>query len=384
MRPRETRVLLDALRAGLPGAPDIPDIGDMAARLDEDLDWQEILSTARAHRISALVYEGGRKLGWMGALPPTVSEDLRSSYYSNLARNLVLFGHLEEILAWAAKVDLSLVLLKGAALAGSLYRNLALRPMADLDLLVRRKDARALVDLARTLGYQRWETADHATSLRHPESSTYLEIHTSLTSCPGYLGIRTDDLIDRSERVPDLPEPARTLADSDHALYLTLHTSFQHGLRHAAISACDLFLLAERGALDDPFLAKASTPRLAPLAYAAISTAASLLPHARFTSVLEGLRPRVAWHQRAYVRSIGVSRIVDSSWEREHSSPWLRLLWAPRWRDGLDLVRETLSLPRALQSTDDPTFSAGRAWTIVWRHSGLATFSRKVLGGGRG
>lgn len=377
MRAEETRFVLEAVRAGLPGHLSDRAVEDVAPRIES---WGAILASCRAHRLSGVLYEGVRKRGLATTLPVEVAEALRTDYYSNLARTLVLFRHLDEIVALASRLGVPLLLLKGAAFAGRLYGNLALRPMADLDLLVARKDARTMVDAARTLGYQRWETADHATSLRHRESGTYLEIHTSLTACPGYIEIRTEDLLERSLPVDDLGEPARTLSSEDHALHLCLHGSFQHGLAQAAVNACDLFLLARGDAFDtERFVALASSRRIAPLVYVGLSLADRLLPDERLKRALDALRPQTLWLHRRLVARLRAASLLDPARAAGTRSPWVRPLLAPSATDALVLVKESLSLPRGLSPTDRASLSVRRAWDVLRRHAGPGAWSRRLL-----
>ena len=62
---------------------------------------------------------------------------MRSIYYNSAARNMRLYKQLENFLDKFATEKIPVIMLKGAHLAWTVYPNMALRPMADVDLLVR-------------------------------------------------------------------------------------------------------------------------------------------------------------------------------------------------------------------------------------------------------
>jgi len=364
---KEATLCHELLRAGLDlGLSPDPSGADGLALAD--VNWPLLLALSRQHRLGGLLCEGVRRLNLKNRVPAPVWESLQMGYYSNLAHNLVLFRHGEEIIERSARLGLPVILLKGAALAGTLYGNVALRPMADLDLLVRRAEARAMIDLAGRLGYELQEVAGHATLLRHRASGTYLEVHNSLTSCPDYFGIETEDLLARSRAAAFWPAPARTLAPADHLLHLALHGSFQHAFRQAAINACDMFLLSRTPDLDwEAFLATARAPRLAPLVYGGLELAQRLLPSENLARALATLRPRASWLQRRSVARLSAEALLAPLAEDAPPPAWRRILWVPSLRDALALVGHTLRGPGGESS----------AWLRLQR--GLALVSRHGL-----
>ncbi len=364
---KEATLCRQLLRAALdPSLSSDPAEFDAAALAG--VNWSLLLEMSRQHRLGGLLCEGVRRLELTRGIPAPVWESLQMGYYSNLAHNLVLFRHGEEIIERSARLGVPVILLKGAALAGTLYRNVALRPMADLDLLVRRSEARAMIDLVGRLGYELGEVASHATLLRHRASGTYLEVHTSLTSCPDYFGIETEDLLARSRAAAFWPVPARSLAPADHLLHLALHGSFQHAFRQAAINACDMFLLSRAPDLDwEAFFAQARVPRRAPLVYGGLELAQRLLPSESLAGALATLRPQASWLQRRSVARLSAEALLAPAAEGAPPPAWRRILWVPSLHDALALVGHTLRGPGGESS----------AW---WRlQRGLALVSRHGL-----
>jgi hypothetical protein len=104
------------------------------------------------------------------------------------AHNLRLFRKLELVLCRLDAGGVPIIVLKGAALAQEVYRNAGLRPMADLDLLVRGEDEPLRRWLLSTLGYESLcpdlgddtDTYGHAVMLVHSAAAAAaLDIHSS-------------------------------------------------------------------------------------------------------------------------------------------------------------------------------------------------------------
>ena len=89
----------------------------------------------------------------MIAPPQEVAARLSGGYWANHFRNRVLLHSLTEVLRDAAAEGIAVMPLKGAALALLYYETPALRPMSDLDLLVRPGDIAAMTGILHRLGY---------------------------------------------------------------------------------------------------------------------------------------------------------------------------------------------------------------------------------------
>jgi hypothetical protein len=359
------RVLLQLVKAGLAESA-LPGVTEAELGCT---DWNFLLASSRRHRLSGLVYEAARRGNLDSSLPKDTRMALHSDYYTNLALNLVLFDHLEAFIYAARQCGAPVLLLKGAAFVGWIYPNPAVRPMSDLDILIRRQDMDCLVRVAENLGYERFSRSDHALSLRHPVRGTYMELHTSLTSCPQYLGIDTESLMERSTRPALQLEGARTIAPEDHLLHLCLHGSFQHGLRQPAINACDAYLLSHLPELDwEGFLSRVTTSRLAPLVYGGLGLCHRLLPSKKTASALETLEPFVLPRHRRWLGGLEVSRLLSPENESTWGAPWSRILWTTSARDTWQLVRETLQAPESKESPNPWSFF-GRGLNLVYRHA---------------
>src|SRR4051794_8644020 len=122
------------------------------ALLGRNLDWSYVVETAIRHAVAPLLQHGllatASEEKRRAAVPHAVQTQLDEAYRLSGIRTrrlLRLAGEIAEILA---DLGISVIGLKEVGLAGDVYGDPALRPMGDLDLLVRREDvARAAAAL---------------------------------------------------------------------------------------------------------------------------------------------------------------------------------------------------------------------------------------------
>ena len=137
-------------------------------------DWHLLVATARREGVAPLLYHSLNAAGWLADAPADVQADLRQAYYATTARNLLIYRELSRILTALATAPIPnlqypisnlqypipniqdpipVILLKGAALAATLYPSIGLRPMGDLDLLAPEERLAEAVARLKALGY---------------------------------------------------------------------------------------------------------------------------------------------------------------------------------------------------------------------------------------
>ena len=82
-----------------------------------------------------------------------VAEEWRPAYHTTALHNTLLLRALEEALARLTAEGIEVIVLKGAALILTVYPNLGLRPMSDVDILVRPTDLLGAIKVLEDLGY---------------------------------------------------------------------------------------------------------------------------------------------------------------------------------------------------------------------------------------
>lgn len=122
--------------------------------LKGDINWDNVIAHSAAQGISPLLYWNLSKVDSEKNVPVKVMADLRKIYYKNLSRNMVLYHELNNILKALTGAGISVIVLKGAFLAEVIYKNISLRRMSDIDLLIKEDDLpKAKIELAKLMYY---------------------------------------------------------------------------------------------------------------------------------------------------------------------------------------------------------------------------------------
>lgn len=163
--------------------------------LHRPINWNEVEKLAIWHRLPPLLYQNLKSSrADSGPEPSSLMGRLESVYMGTLVRNLYLRSELVRIADAFQSGSVPLIVLKGLALAETIYEDVALRPIADIDLLVRVSDLDRARLLLRELGYESpfkgslespgdGESADEAyhQTLHHPEKGIPVELHWHIT-----------------------------------------------------------------------------------------------------------------------------------------------------------------------------------------------------------
>ena len=119
----------------------------------QNIDWNIFLEKARGEGISPLVFSRLPEIAAHYDIPKYVTGELKKDYYLSATKNTLIFEELGKVLGLFNQSKLQIIVMKGAALAETIYGNLALRPMSDVDLLVKKEDLHQVDELLKKLGY---------------------------------------------------------------------------------------------------------------------------------------------------------------------------------------------------------------------------------------
>lgn len=100
------------------------------------IEWRGLLAYARGQKVESLLFAALKELSLLGRIPPAVHVAVEQAYWHTRVTNLLMADELAARLAVFAQAGIPVVVLKGAALAFTLYPDPALRCLGDIDLLV--------------------------------------------------------------------------------------------------------------------------------------------------------------------------------------------------------------------------------------------------------
>jgi hypothetical protein len=126
----------------------------ITAILRESLDWDYIIAIAGREGVTGLIYDRLKRNLWKQFIPEPVLARLKSIYYTYSAQNALFYEELTRVVAALDQERIPVIVLKGAFLAAAIYENIALRPMRDIDLLVKKEDRIKIIMILDKSGYR--------------------------------------------------------------------------------------------------------------------------------------------------------------------------------------------------------------------------------------
>jgi hypothetical protein len=228
------------------------DVNEISRLLAHRPDWRLVEEKASHHGVAPLIYHHLNQLSkdsnnsqftiYNSQVSSGTMEFFRHAYYENLARNLTLFQELRRILKTLDDRGIKAMVLKGAMLAETVYKNPALRPMSDVDLLIRRQDVdkaeKALLDsgynLLTTEFSKRWAEKFGGERLyaKWSDFPIYVDVHWYITN---YVWMGSDGMEAEAERIwyracatELLGINTVSLSPEDLILHISIHLAIQH------------------------------------------------------------------------------------------------------------------------------------------------------------
>ena len=122
--------------------------------LEGGLDWERVVAMGERLGCLPLLYRHLSQPRWSRMAPRGVQETLGQAYRKAAFRSLRIQGQIQKISDETEKRHSPVLFLKGAALAGWVYEDIGLRPMNDIDVLVKKVDVPRLDRMLRDMGYE--------------------------------------------------------------------------------------------------------------------------------------------------------------------------------------------------------------------------------------
>ncbi len=200
------------------------------------MNWDDVLTGAQQNCVAPLVFHNLKKIGMSSAVPPHVWREFELTYRRVGFQNAVRYEELRNVLRSFEDAGIEAILLKGAALGEHVWENVALREMADVDLLVREEDLDRADAALLKLGYvhsegcrpKEWykENHHHLAPYRNPANGTVMEIHRNIVRPNNVFRIDADGLWRRAGAASIGGVDTKVLSPEDSVIHLCLHLSY--------------------------------------------------------------------------------------------------------------------------------------------------------------
>ena len=321
-------------------------IVDLASRIGN---WQWLIDVAELERATRVVWDRFRSLG---VHPQPEANELRMENLATIAafRAEHLKARLRETLAVLAREGIEVVLLKGAALATTVYPSFLDRPMGDIDLLVAPEAAERAHSAVRAAGW----TWDEATFPRARYAGHHhlpplddaagtgvrLELHTGIAIDGHPFALTLADMRPRWRAVPVGATSACVPCPEHLLLHEAVHFAWSHVLSFGAWrTARDVQLMAVSGTVDwDLFVEDARRHRAETCVYWTLLLSRLLAGAPVPDSVLERTRPQIGFLSQHILERHFVYHLlpIESDWpsQRLRRTMWERAIQPERYGHG--------------------------------------------------
>jgi len=148
-----------SIRALQPGESKIPRkewifiIAALCNRKDQttsNLNWHNIETLAYEEGVAGILYKTLKN----SSIPRSALASFRDYYLSIAAQNIISKNALERLEDTLQGAQIGVMTLKGASLLDNTYPDIGMRPMGDLDLMVRPEQREGFINLLHNLGYK--------------------------------------------------------------------------------------------------------------------------------------------------------------------------------------------------------------------------------------
>ena len=214
-------------------------------------EWDLLVKQAQAEGVAPLVYWALSRAGRISSCPTSVQNSLRAMYFSIRMNNEQILEELVTLTRLFAQAGIPVVALKGICFALTIYPDLGLRPMVDLDLLVPASRLSDAVRIVKASGYvepvpEAFPGLDdllgHATCLqKRTRPFTTLEIHHRLVGERSFtFAVPVDWFWSQTEPLKGIylqweMSNLRMLTPTAQVLYASAHAMLQHGGRDTTL-----------------------------------------------------------------------------------------------------------------------------------------------------
>jgi hypothetical protein len=250
-------------------ADTVPDLRGLVDLLRGDpprmpVNWTQVVSLARRHGMAPLLHWRLGQESSQLSIPSDINDTLQHEYYTATVQSMLRDREVKQVVAALSEAGVPVLVLKGTALARTVYPNPALRPMCDADIVVREAQFEQASGVLEQLGYtyrpeppQRFNpfntafTGERSYRRAIGQFSMLMELHCvflTIELVRRTSGLTLETLWARAVPLEIGEVTAFSLSPEDQLMHVCLHMSM-HGFVHLR-GYVDIMRMVDAGQID--------------------------------------------------------------------------------------------------------------------------------------
>ena len=252
--PKTSNLKLFLLQAALPH----PDREKLAGALQAITDWDEAIQNLQQEGILPFFYDNLKKLDLVHLLPGSAKKSIKERLRRQAMHQLNQDSVFAELAGLLNQHQIPFIPIKGMTLRHHVYATPALRPMLDLDLLIKPEDAERITHLMKELGARQAPGlhSEYLNSLQHHRPpmqyrNTPIEFHTSFFRKTSHYNLTPETAWQKNRKAILLNQEIKLLIIEINLVYITIH-AYNHltGNRFKLIWLTDVCLYLQKMLID--------------------------------------------------------------------------------------------------------------------------------------
>lgn len=212
-------------------------------------EWEGLIDNAIKHGVAPFLWHRFQSSNFSSELPENIRKRFAKCYLQSAGRGVIIRNQLFEILELLNKNDIPVIVLKGAYFADSIYQDFSIRPMQDIDILIRENDSGRVEKALLSVGYNSLFGVNTPLnrrihySYKRPGWGVPIEVHFLLRSSRLNRELDIDQFWSRAVITSVVEHDVSVFSPEDLILYHCFHAT-KHIFQHFALrSFCDIALI---------------------------------------------------------------------------------------------------------------------------------------------
>ena len=199
----------------------------------QSLNWEKFSSYAIKHGVAAVIFSKLSELKLLHLLPNANLNLFKQQYYKTFTRNTVLLENFKLVAEQAHKNNINVILLKGISLINHVYDDIGLRPMVDIDILVKKEDISQMEKILESLNYGINPVVKskfiaikehfHLPAYIHKTNHIMIELHTHIHESDSPLKLNISEFWENKIPIKDFSENVGMLSPENLLQHLCMH-----------------------------------------------------------------------------------------------------------------------------------------------------------------